>query len=211
VRSSAFSLRAVCVGNGSITLSKAELHAGVTGACSTVLHNRGPVSCIWSAVPQLPSPRRAGHSCQAPSSSFQAAASGTEGQAAAPLLSQSACVRVRADTPAPCPACSLWSPITSSHVPLLRATLVPLPAVLPPSPGDLMQGLSTATFEVAWCCGTVLLCLHNAFLCFQSLTATPNQAPLRSIKPRSLLHYKGRKTINMHFSVLKYHQNCHFD
>lgn len=51
VQSSILSLHAVCVGNNSITLSKAELQAGIIGPCFTILHNQGPVSCIWSAVP----------------------------------------------------------------------------------------------------------------------------------------------------------------
>lgn len=105
----------------------------------------------------------------------------------------SLCVRVHTDTSAPCRALCLWSPITRRHVSLLCATVVPLPAVLPPFLYVLMQGLSTAVLEVSWHCETVLLYFHNVLFSFQSLTATPNQAPLRSIKPRisSLLRHKN--------------------
>lgn len=125
VQSSIFSLRATCVGNNSITPSKAELQTGIIGSCFTTLHNRGPVSCIWSAKPQLPSPHRARHSHRAPSLSFQTgciwhARSHGEGQTAAQLSSQGACVRVHADTSAPCRASCLWSPITRRHVSAVR-------------------------------------------------------------------------------------------
>lgn len=52
MQSSIFSLRAVCIGNNSITLSKAELQAGIISSCFTILHNQGPVLCIWSASPR---------------------------------------------------------------------------------------------------------------------------------------------------------------
>lgn len=80
LQSSILSLHAVCKGNDSIAISKAELQAGIIGSSFTILHNRGPVSCIWSTMPCLPSPHRARHSYQAPSLSFQTAASGTGGE-----------------------------------------------------------------------------------------------------------------------------------
>lgn len=72
---------------------------------------------------------------------------------------------------------------------LLRASVVPLPAVPSPFPWVLMQGPSAATFEKSQQHESFLLYFHNPFFS-KSLTATPNQIPLRPSIPRSHQSHK---------------------
>lgn len=70
---------------------------------------------------------------------------------------------------------------------------------------SLLSHTSLCTVSAQSClrhCETVLLYFHNMFFSFQSLTATQNQAHLRSIKPRSLQPYKAQEVLlcGFHFS-----------
>lgn len=171
-QSSIFSLRAVREGNDSVILSKAELQAGIIGSCLTAAHNQGLVSCIWSAVPRLPSPQsqtsRAPSLCPQTLPLARAGAKERCGSLGSACARRHICASRHPELVEPCSQ--------KARFPTGRHCCAP-PAVLPPLPYVLTPGLSAATLEVSWHCDR--FCSISITFSFQSLTATPNQTPLR--------------------------------